>query len=197
MKGKTGYSILLIMFLSLNAMAETYQEKMARLDPDRDGYIGEEDLCPDEPETLNGFDDTDGCPDKAELLVSLTPEKIEIKEQIHFKPGTSVIDVSSFNLLNQVASLMKAHTEIDMVRIEGHTDSRGTKADNLKLSQKRAESLSAYLVDQGVEAERLLTIGYGENQPIASNATLDGRTKNRRVEFMVERMADGIQVAKK
>jgi OOP family OmpA-OmpF porin len=71
------------------------------------------------------------------------------------------------------------------VEVQGHTDSVGNDRFNLKLSQKRAESVKAYLVKQGVSADRMVPKGYGENVPIADNRTKDGRAQNRRVEFVI------------
>jgi OmpA-OmpF porin, OOP family len=91
--------------------------------------------------------------------------------------------------IKQVADFMKAHPETKVV-IEGHTDSVGSKASNIKLSQQRAESVKAYLVNRfGVEGSRLRAVGYGPDRPIASNDTAEGRQKNRRVEAVVEKTA--------
>jgi OOP family OmpA-OmpF porin len=76
---------------------------------------------------------------------------------------------------------MKLNTEYD-VTIIGHTDSRGSAAFNKTLSTKRAESVKSDLVSRGVEASRIQTLGNGEEQPIADNATAEGRAKNRRIE---------------
>jgi len=70
-----------------------------------------------------------------------------------------------------------------MVSVEGHTDSRASDAYNMRLSQRRAESVKAYLVKNGVAASRLTTIGYGESKPVASNKTAEGMQENRRVEL--------------
>jgi OmpA-OmpF porin, OOP family len=72
------------------------------------------------------------------------------------------------------------------VEIEGHTDWIGTDAYNQGLSERRANSVMNYLVDHGVSASRLSTVGYGESQPIASNQTREGRALNRRVELHVQ-----------
>jgi OmpA-OmpF porin, OOP family len=91
--------------------------------------------------------------------------------------------------IKQVADFMKAHPEAKVV-IEGHTDSVGSKASNIKLSQQRAESVKAYLVNRfGIEGNRLRAVGYGPDRPIASNDTSEGRQKNRRVEAVVEKTA--------
>ncbi|MCA9543207.1 MAG: OmpA family protein [Myxococcales bacterium] len=71
------------------------------------------------------------------------------------------------------------------MRVEGHTDSRGKDEYNRALSDDRAKAVVAYLTSKGVAAERLVSQGFGEDQPIASNETKDGRAQNRRVEFVI------------
>ncbi len=70
------------------------------------------------------------------------------------------------------------------ISIEGHTDSVGSHAYNMKLSERRAESVKDYLVAGGISASRMTTVGYGETKPIASNSTEEGRAENRRVDLM-------------
>ena len=98
----------------------------------------------------------------------------------------SEIEERSYDLLNEVAQALKARTTL-RVRIEGHTDSRGPDAYNLKLSSERAESVKAYLVKAGIDSARLEAKGYGEERPIDTNLTEDGRSENRRVEFNIIR----------
>jgi OOP family OmpA-OmpF porin len=71
------------------------------------------------------------------------------------------------------------------IRIEGHTDSRGSHAYNLRLSQARADSVKEYLVGKGISSDRMEAKGYGPDQPIDDNRTRAGRERNRRVEFMI------------
>jgi outer membrane protein OmpA-like peptidoglycan-associated protein len=70
------------------------------------------------------------------------------------------------------------------IEVAGHTDSRGSDAYNIKLSQRRAEAVRDYLISKGIAADRLSAKGYGESQPVADNATDEGRFKNRRVELV-------------
>jgi OOP family OmpA-OmpF porin len=72
-----------------------------------------------------------------------------------------------------------------VVEVAGHTDSVGTDQYNQGLSERRANSVRDYLVEQGVRASRLTAVGYGENRPVATNDTADGRQENRRVELVV------------
>lgn len=86
--------------------------------------------------------------------------------------------------LDIYADYMKRESEMK-VRVVGHTDSRGAQAYNQDLSQRRADSVKAYLVEQGIDADRIMTDGQGESNPIASNDTADGRQQNRRVELTI------------
>ena len=80
----------------------------------------------------------------------------------------------------------------DSVVIEGHTDDSGDASFNQQLSEKRAEAVKAELVAQGAKAEKISTVGYGEDKPIADNATPEGRAQNRRVEIKVNGIKDKI-----
>ncbi len=123
---------------------------------------------------------------KQETKIVVTRDRIELKEKVYFDTAKATIQSRSFPLLDQVAEVMKAYPEIQLVRVEGHTDSRGNDAQNLGLSQRRADSVAAYLVGKGVESTRLVAKGLGETKPIdpAENAT--AWEKNRRVEINVE-----------
>jgi outer membrane protein OmpA-like peptidoglycan-associated protein len=155
------------------------------LDNDDDGVLDGDDECPDEAEVFNGVEDTDGCPDKGKALVLITEDQIEITQKINFKKDSAEIrGKKSFKILDVVASVILANPHIE-VEVQGHTDDSGTREHNLELSQERAESVVAYLVEQGVEPERLTAKGYGPDEPIADNATKKGRAQNRRVEFHV------------
>ena len=154
-------------------------------DTDGDGIPDNVDKCVNEAEVINGVDDEDGCPDEGEAVVIVTKDKIEIKETVLFRSGSTRIDRRSFGLLDQVALVFKANPEIGKVRVEGHTDSVGSEKTNKRLSQGRAESVLGYLVKRGVDASRLVAEGFGEEQPIAPNDTKEGRSANRRVEFVI------------
>lgn len=150
-------------------------------DTDRDGdtVIDRKDNCPDE----KGLPRYQGCAKKQ--LVVIQQGKIELLRKVFFRTNKAIIRPKSFRLLNNVAKVLNAHGEIDKVRVEGHTDDRGRDAYNLELSQRRAESVVAYLVKRGVALERLEAVGYGETKPIANNKRKKGRAENRRVEFTI------------
>jgi outer membrane protein OmpA-like peptidoglycan-associated protein len=103
---------------------------------------------------------------------------------VFFDTNKATIKKVSFALLTEVAQAMKDNPTIN-VDVEGHTDSQGNDRFNLKLSQRRAESVKKFLVGKGVSSGRMRPKGYGENVPIADNRTADGRAQNRRVEFVI------------
>ncbi len=116
--------------------------------------------------------------------IQITKENIEIKEKIRFATGKATILFDSYPLLDEIAQAIKDSPSMQVV-IEGHTDSSGADAYNLKLSQQRAQAVKDYLAARGIESERLKAQGYGEERPIAPNDTEEGREKNRRVEFNI------------
>lgn len=127
-----------------------------------------------------------------EIAVTLEPAKVEIskdridiKDSVYFQTNKDVIKEASFDLLNEVAEILIDHPELAKVRVEGHTDSRGSASYNLDLSKRRAASVVRYLVDRGVPAERLESEGYGETKPLKAEETPEAWTLNRRVDFFV------------
>ena len=147
-------------------------------DNDKDGFLDKDDKCPNEPGVA-----PDGCPKKYNLVV-VTEKKIELKQTVYFDFNKSSIKPVSFPLLNDVAQAMADNPKIK-VEIGGHTDSIGDDNFNLKLSQARADAVRLYLVKRGIDAMRMVAKGYGENVPIADNRTAEGRSQNRRVEFLI------------
>ena len=152
-------------------------------DIDGDGIKNDVDQCPLEAEVYNGFEDEDGCPDSAEIVL----EDCSINLQgatIEFSTNSDRIRPASFGLLERISNVLKTRDDIARIRIEGHTDSTGSARHNQKLSNDRAASVMRHLVETGgVGAERLTSVGYGEDRPIADNKTSEGRQINRRVEF--------------
>jgi OOP family OmpA-OmpF porin len=107
-----------------------------------------------------------------------------ILEGVNFAFDSAAIAPESEAILDKAVEALKNAPTVH-VRVEGHTDSIGSEQYNLKLSQRRAEAVVNYLVGQGIEASRLEPVGYGESEPVASNATKEGRYRNRRVELEV------------
>lgn len=124
-------------------------------------------------------------PAPAQSHVAVRDNKIEIDEKIQFEHDKATILPVSFPLLNEVTKVMKENPQIKKVLIEGHASSEGDAAYNMKLSDDRAKSVMAYLVEHGVEKARLSAKGFGATQPLADNASEQGKEKNRRVEFTI------------
>ena len=151
---------------------ERAQEVVAVADADRDGVPDANDLCSDTPRSYAV--DKDGCPiaieevARVELLVNFDFDRSEVKEQ--YLPE-----------IESVARFMEQYPD-RVVELEGHTDSRGTDAYNLGLSQRRTEAVMAELVGRfGISPSRVSAKGFGESQPIGSNDSAQGRAENRRV----------------
>lgn len=183
-------------------------------DNDEDGIPDAYDRCPNEPEDDDGYEEEDGCPDtdndhdgisdkedrcpnqpgapenrgcpasKSYATLSITRDKLEPRQTVTFVAGKAIINRRSFALLGEVVDVLKTHPMM-RIRVEGHTDSRGTNAENKRLSQARADAVKAYLVGRGIAASRLVAEGLGSEQPIETNKTKAGREKNQRVEFVI------------
>ena len=102
---------------------------------------------------------------------------------INFDTGESTIRDESKPIVDQIILLLKSNAGIN-ISIEGHTDSQGDNASNLTLSENRARAVMNAIVTGGIDSNRLISKGFGEDKPIADNATEEGRAKNRRVELI-------------
>lgn len=101
-----------------------------------------------------------------------------------FETGQAELKTDAVSSLSEVVDLLQSEPE-KKIRIEGHTDAVGEASTNLQLSQQRADSVLRTLVDLGVDVSRVTTVGMGEDFPIATNETADGRSKNRRVDVIL------------
>jgi len=146
------------------------------LDNDLDGIPDEVDNCPNAPETFNGYKDDDGCPDEKPIKERF------VLQGVNFESGSAALTPDSYSVLDKVVLSLQAYPEV-RVEIRGHTDSQGPASFNMKLSQKRAESVRQYLINSGIDPARLVASGVGEDEPVASNSTPEGRAQNRRIEF--------------
>jgi outer membrane protein OmpA-like peptidoglycan-associated protein len=117
--------------------------------------------------------------------VVLTASNIAILDKVQFDTGKATLLKESYSLLDEVAKVMKDNPQIELVQVEGHTDSTGSPDFNRKLSQERAESVVKYLTGKGVKNARFEAKGFGPDRPIADNTTDAGREANRRVEFNI------------
>ncbi len=117
--------------------------------------------------------------------VELRDNKIVIREKVQFEYDRAVILPASFGLLDQVAQVIKANPHIKKLQVEGHASAEGDAKHNQVLSDQRARSVMQYLTGKGIASQLLLAKGYGIDNPIADNATSEGREQNRRVEFNI------------
>ena len=178
-------------------LAGMAKPKMAKpLDSDGDGVTDVLDRCPDTPKGVTVDtrgcpidSDGDGVPDYLDKCPN-TPKGANVDARgcwtyaavVLFDFDSAEVKSEAFPMLDEAISILKKNSEMK-VEIDGHTDNRGPAAYNMKLSERRAKSIMQYFVDQGVEAERQTTKGFGFTKPAASNDTKQGRAKNRRVEF--------------
>lgn len=144
-------------------------------DSDGDGVYNNIDKCPDVAGTVA----SKGCPEIKKEVV----QKINLAAKgINFENGKAVITASSFKSLDDLATLLNTYPGAS-VEIQGHTDNNGTPEANKTLSQDRANAVKRYLAAGGVAEARMTAVGYGQEMPIADNATPAGKAKNRRVDF--------------
>src|SRR5690606_25224703 len=125
-------------------------------DSDGDGFLDDVDKCVEEPETVNDYEDDDGCPDEV-------PEEIKkftgVIEGIYFDVNKDSIRAQSEAVLKRALKVLKEYPNIRL-SITGHTDSRGAHEHNLDLSKRRAAAVKKWLVDNGIEESRLETDGF-------------------------------------
>ncbi|MCA9686345.1 MAG: OmpA family protein, partial [Myxococcales bacterium] len=150
-------------------------------DSDGDGLLDDVDHCPNDPETDNGFEDEDGCPDELPTEVVRFTGSIQ---GITFENNEATIRRSSLPTLDEAVRVLTQYPSLH-IEISGHTDSRGGYEHNMDLSQRRADSVRKYLVEHGVAEDRVRTVGHGPDKPVDSNDTKAGRANNRRIEFRV------------
>ncbi|MGO1585733.1 MAG: OmpA family protein, partial [Mesonia sp.] len=142
-----------------------------------------DDQCPD----VAGTKANNGCP---EVTVEVINELNEYSKTILFDLNKSSIRKESYDALESISEIMDEYPST-IFHIEGHTDSQGRDAYNLKLSKERAASVKNYLIEKAnISADRVTSEGYGEAKPIATNKTAAGRQQNRRVEVSLEKNRD-------
>jgi outer membrane protein OmpA-like peptidoglycan-associated protein len=117
--------------------------------------------------------------------VVLTPSAIQIMDKVQFELGSDKLLEISFPLLDEVARVLAENEQIELIQIEGHTDSTGGAARNRELSKLRAESVRQYLIGRGIAKGRMVAKGFGPDRPLMANDTPEGREANRRVEFNI------------
>ncbi|MCP1454582.1 MULTISPECIES: OmpA family protein [Pseudomonas] len=159
-------------------------------DEDGDGVPDSRDKCPGTPKGVQV--DADGCPPPPPPPVADVPpvvkEETIVIRDVHFEFNKATLTPADKDVLSGVATRLKQETSTTQLRVIGHTDSVGSDAYNRKLSEKRANSVVKYLVDNGVPQSSFVSVsGAGESQPVADNKTADGRALNRRTEIKINR----------
>lgn len=122
---------------------------------------------------------------KDKKLTDKSPENIlkDAYDNLEFEFNKDVIKESSFPFLDELVDVLRQKEW--NIKLEGHTDNKGSADYNLKLSKARANAVKKYLEDKGIKPTRIQADGFGSTKPIADNSTEEGRNKNRRVEFKV------------
>jgi outer membrane protein OmpA-like peptidoglycan-associated protein len=144
-------------------------------DADKDGINDEDDKCPGQAGPASNF----GCPEIRREII----EKVNLAaKNIYFATGSDVLLKKSYPSLDSVAQILKDNPSFK-VDVEGHTDASGSATKNQELSELRTISVKIYLMDKGIDGNRINRKGYGSTQPITDNKTPAGRAKNRRVEL--------------
>ena len=174
----------------------TTMTEVANADTDGDGLKDGEEVNTYKTDPKNSDSDGGSVDDGREVNRGTNPNKaeddviIEVKEDapivlegIVFATGSATISPESEDILTKVVNTMKAYPNM-VVEIRGYTDNTGSRNGNMGLSQRRADSVRNYMVEKGVEGERVSAKGFGPDNPIAPNSTPEGRQKNRRIEFV-------------
>ncbi|MEM7379970.1 MAG: OmpA family protein [Bacteroidota bacterium] len=144
-------------------------------DRDGDGVLDKDDQCPDVAGTVANA----GCP---EVTEEVQKQLNDYARTILFDTGKSSIKAESTGVMVDIIQILNEYPNAKFT-VEGHTDSVGSAKLNQKLSEERANAVRDFLINEGIGADRLSAIGYGEDKPIATNNTRAGRTQNRRVEI--------------
>ncbi|MCM2464365.1 OmpA family protein [Pseudomonas sp. CG7] len=176
--------------LYVGGMAAAYCWVKGDGDEDGDGVPDSRDKCPGTPKGVQV--DADGCPPPApapgdEEAVVVKEETIVIRD-VHFEFNKATLTPADKDVLSTGATRLKQETSTAQLSVTGHTDSVGSDAYNQKLSQRRADSVVKYLVENGGPQSSFVSVsGAGESQPVADNKTADGRAMNRRTEIKINR----------
>jgi len=112
-------------------------------------------------------------------------QPVTLRGDTSFALGSDELSPAARTELDALAKRVLALESVDSIEVAGHTDNRGAAAFNQSLSERRAESVKRYLVEQGVNAAKITTTGYGMNRPVADNNSAEGRAANRRVDITI------------
>lgn len=111
--------------------------------------------------------------------------RVLIEGKVVFETDKAIIRPGSEKVLQTLLAFVNEHSEVTRLRIEGHTDSTASDEYNQELSARRALAVANWLVEKGVDPDRLIAVGFGESRPMAPNEVAPGRAENRRTEFHV------------
>lgn len=158
-------------------------------DEDGDGVFDRRDRCPDTP--ANTPVEHHGCP-LPQYPASVKPVEV-VQPEVITLPGDVLFAFNKSDLTPSAQSQLDAlmgklqNADVVSIKVVGHTDSVGSDSYNQSLSERRASSVAAYLLSQGLAPNKITSEGKGESQPVADNDTDEGRAKNRRVELHINR----------
>lgn len=152
-------------------------------DRDGDGIRDGDDACPDQPETVNGVDDRDGCPDHGMFVVETG--RIVLDEQVLFDVNRARVKHAGRPIIAAIAAAIAVHPEWTSIAIEGHADVRGPDGFNDWLSATRADRVRAALIEAGVPEAMVTAQGFGSSRPRDAGHTETAYQRNRRVEFVI------------
>jgi outer membrane protein OmpA-like peptidoglycan-associated protein len=161
-------------------VAEAARPSATGPDRDADGIVDDVDKCPDEPESYNGRDDTDGCPDPAKVVIH--DSALRVLQQVRFQRDSDAVLKESAPMLDEVAKVLQANPHIS-VELQGHASS--DEKDPWVVAARRAGAVKVELTSRGAAAAKLSVKSFGATSPLAEDATEQGRQQNRRVEFRV------------
>ncbi|MEM7677439.1 MAG: photosynthetic reaction center cytochrome PufC [Myxococcota bacterium] len=151
-------------------------------DTDGDGMLDDDDKCPNDAETKNGFQDSDGCVDTVPQGLETVTGAIE---GLAFNEGSSTLSAKAQGILRTAARTLNKFKALK-VEVQAHVDGSLDAEAAKTLTQAQAEAVMAFLTQNGVEADRISAMGYGSAQPRSTNDTEEGRAQNRRIEFSLE-----------
>lgn len=185
------------------APVQKAEAEKKEMDSDGDGVVDSQDKCPGTPAGVAvdamgcpEDSDNDGVPDYQDRCPNTAAGKrvdvhgCELKsvtslQGVTFENNSAKLTPDSSSALDDVAATLKKNTDIS-AEVAGYTDSSGSRAYNINLSNRRAQAVRQYLIDKGIAASRLTAKGYGPDNPVADNSTKAGRAKNRRVELRIK-----------
>ena len=150
-------------------------------DTDGDGVYDKDDACPTVKGVATSDRKTNGCPKVAPPTQDVIKKLNDYGKTILFDTGKYSFQKQTYSVLDAMTAILKEYPDSNF-SIDGHTDSDGADAMNMKLSQERAAAVKNYLVEHGISSSRLVSEGFGETKPVASNKTKAGKAQNRRVE---------------